>query len=136
MEFSLNDIDAAAYGLTFKKGTYAALRKPAKRKAGVENNWPDQHGTERENAPIFYDTRSITIPVLLEGTNELDAALKFQALKENVFDPGYFNFKAHALNRQFTFIYDDITDFQEFGSCLTFNLIVLDDFPHLKTAIV
>lgn len=133
--FYFDNTPASDYRLTFLDGCYKELRKPAKPKGTLINNWPDEHGTERDLSTRYLETRTLTLPVMIEGVSEVDFSLKHQAFNDWILAAGYFDLKVERLNRIYTLIYDDISDYRDFYTFCTFNLILLDDYPHIITPI-
>ncbi|TZF81821.1 hypothetical protein FW774_17345 [Pedobacter sp. BS3] len=133
--FKINNVDAATYGLMFLQGTYKELLKLAKRKPGVETNWNDENGTERDDEQTVFESRILNIPVLLKGNDTADYIAKLQAFKELIETAGYFNFKAYGINRQYTLLYSDVSNWQDYGSIASFNLVLIDDYPATITPI-
>lgn len=135
MSFLINDQNAqTVFGLTFLKGTYKALQKLPKRKPGIEIEWADEHGSERDVEVIYYHSRSLTLPVLIESTAANSFEDNLQLFREFITTVGYFNLKAVEKNRQYTLLYDDVSDYEEFEDHATFNLLLIDDFPHITDA--
>ncbi|RQO78115.1 hypothetical protein DBR40_09195 [Pedobacter sp. KBW01] len=128
-----NNTPAINYGVVFLEDTYKELRKPAKVKEGLTNNWPDQNGTERDVATRVLETRTLTVPIMVEGTSEADFNLKHQAFVDWIVTAGYFDLKVQRTNRIYRLIYSDVSDYKDYYDHCTFNLILFDDYPHLKT---
>lgn len=133
--FDFNTTPATSFGVTFLDGTYAELFKPAKPKDGLVNDFPDSHGAERDLQNRVLASRTLTLPVLLEGTSEDDFVAKLDAFNLWLKDAGYFLLKCYRYNRQFTLCLSDITDFKGYATDCTFNLILIDDYPHIHPSI-
>lgn len=133
--FDFNITPATTFGVTFLDGTYAELLKPAKPKDGVVNDWLDQSGAERDLVDRVLASRTLTLPVMLEGASEADFILKLDAFAEWLKNAGYFLLKCYRLNRKYTLCFTDITDFKGYADHCTFNLVLIDDYPHLHPAI-
>lgn len=124
---------ASVYGLTFLEDTYQELRKPAKVKEGLTNNWADEHGTERDLQSRVFETRTLTLPVLIDGSNELDFSQKHQAFIDFIVNAGYFFLKVQRTNRIYKLVYADVTNYKDYYDHCTFDLILFDDYPQLTT---
>lgn len=134
MDFKINDIATATMGIVFLEGVYDELTKPPVPKDTLVNDWDDEHGTERDVTSRVYKSRSLQLPVMIEGSSRADFLSKKQALVALLLT-GYFNLKCYAINRQFNLIYVDASDFKDYDTYCTMKLIVEDDYPHLNTPI-
>lgn len=131
MSFLIDDQDSQViFGLTFLRGTYKALQKFPEPKPGVENDWEDENGTDRDLTDRQFKTRSLSIPVLLEGDDENDFEDKLQTFREYITTCGYFNLKVLEKNRQYTLLYANISEYNEYSDHAAFTLELLDDYPH------
>lgn len=132
----INDqVSQVQYGLTFLDGTYTELLKPAKPKERFSNNWRERHGTERDVTNPKLESRTLTLPVMIEGSSENDFLSKHQSFTEWIQAAGYFNLKSYRLNRAYSLLYADATDYIGYATHCTFKLVLTDDFPHIITAI-
>ncbi|WP_147284250.1 hypothetical protein [Sphingobacterium spiritivorum] len=120
-------------GLLFLEDSYKELRKPAKVKDAIVNNWQDQHGTERDLQSRKFETRTLTIPVMIEGNNETDFSIKHQTFFDFIVYAGYFDLKVQRTGRIYKLVYSDVSDYKDYYDHCTFNLILFDDYPQLKT---
>lgn len=134
MDFKINDIDTATMGIVFLEGVYDELTKPPVPKDTLVNDWDDEHGTERDVTSRVYKSRSLQLPVMIEGSSRADFLSKKQAFVALLLT-GYFNLKCYAINRQFNLIYMDASDFKDYSTYGTMNIIVEDDYPQLNTPI-
>jgi len=128
-----NNTLASVYGATLLDGAYQELRKPAKVKEGLTNNWPEENGTERDLTTRVFETRTLTIPIMIEGTSEADFNQKHQDFIDWIVTAGYFDLKVQRTNRIYKLVYSDVSEYKDYYDHCTFNLILLDDYPHLKT---
>ena len=128
--FLLNNTNASAMGIFFEDGTNKELLKMAKLKPGITQDWMDEHGTERDDTNLFYESRVLNLPVMLIGANETDLLTKFQAFKDFLMN-GYFMLKCQKLNRQYKLLYSDMTNVDWQPEFVTFTLTLIDDFPQL-----
>lgn len=128
MDFAINNTDTTTIGLSFQDAVYAELLKPAKAKDTLFNNWPDEHGTERDLESRVYESRTLSLPAILQGSSVADFTAKLAAFNALMLDD-YFNLKAYSINRQFTLCYSEVTNFVSYDTFCTFNLIVFDDYP-------
>ena len=124
------------YGLTFLKGTYGELLKPAKPKERFANDWREHHGTERDVTNPKLQSRTLTLPAMIEGNSETQFLTRLKNFTDWIQGAGYFNFKCYRHNRAYNLLYVDITDYVAYEMHCTFNLVVVDDFPHIITPIV
>lgn len=128
-----NNTLASVYGATFLEDSYKELRKPAKVKEGLTNNWAEQNGTERDLTTRVLETRTLTLPMMIEGDSEADFNTKHQAFIDWIVTVGYFDLKVQRTNRIYKLVYSDVSDYKDYYDHCTFNLILFDDYPHLKT---
>lgn len=135
-KFFINEVDASEMGLMFRDGTYRELNKLPKAKQTLQRSWADQHGTEVDTAAVFFETRTLTLPMLLSGSDELDYLQKLADLNDFFLTPGYFTLGAEGINRLLTLRYVEVTDWQDLDFCASFNLILADDFPQTITPLV
>lgn len=133
--FDFNTTPSTFYGVTFLEGVYAELQKPAKAKDGIVVDWIDQNGKQRDLTARTLETRTLVLPVLLEGNNETDFLNKLEAFETWYKNAGYFDFKVYRMNRKYKLCYSEVTEFKGYYDHCTFNLVLFDDYPHLKQAI-
>lgn len=134
VQFEINNVDSETVGIIFLEGVYDELTKPPVPKDTLVNDWTDQHGKERDVANRVYKSRSLQLPIMIEGNSRADFLIKKQAFVALLIS-GYFNLKCYDINRQFNLIYIDANDFKDYGSYCTMNLQVEDDYPQLNTPI-
>lgn len=129
MDFAINNTNTEAMGVSFSDPVYAELLKPAKAKDTLFNDWPDEHGTERDLESRVYETRVLNLPVILQGNSVADFTTKLKNFNALML-LGYFNLKAYSINRQFTLCYSEATNFNSYDTFCTFTLVVFDDYPN------
>ncbi|MES2651264.1 MAG: hypothetical protein V4663_05960 [Bacteroidota bacterium] len=105
-------------------------------KDGLINDWIDQHGTQRDLEERFLQSRRLEVPIILVGDDEQDYDEKYTTFFTLMENTGYFDLKVEWQNRIYKLLYDGVTDFQDFDDHCTCKLILIDDFPQIKTPIV
>ena len=121
------------FGITFLEGFYQELLKLPKVKEGLTQNWPDQHGTERDLVSRKFESRVLNLPVLLEGANTADFLIKLHAFQSFCLLGNYFDLDVPELNRRFKLCYSDCTNYSYGETNAMFTLVVIDDFPNTIT---
>ena len=131
-QYNINGSDAFdTYGLVFMEGTLEELMTLAERKPGVENNWPDEDGTERDLDSIQYQSRELTINCLMVGDDKADFLAKYSAFKAFIIAAGYFDFINIKFSKRWKLLYDSMEDYKQLDvKSATFSLNLIDDFPH------
>ena len=143
-KYFLNSADAfGTYGLTFRPGIYNELLKLPKRKPGYEKSWTDQNGTERDLTTVYFESRTLNIPVTISAKSESEFYSRYAAFTAFIMSSGYFNFDVVEMNRRFSLLYQDMTSFDKLTIIKNnneiycdFNLQLIDDFPTTFTPIV
>ncbi|PSL06537.1 hypothetical protein [Cecembia rubra] len=141
-KFQINGADAyTLYGVLFLEGTLKELIRLPRRKEGYARNWPDENGTERDLSVNAFESRELTLPLLLIGSSRTDFNNKMAAL-ENILTDDEIILDSIDLNRRFKLLYrqmNEITDLQYHpsGDCFAvFSLEMYDDYPTEKFDIV
>ena len=131
-QYTINGSDAFdTYGLVFMEGTFEELMTLAERKPGVENNWPDEDGTERDLDSIQYQSRELSINCLMIGDDKADFIAKYNAFKAFIIAAGYFDFINLKFSKRWKLLYDSMEDYKQLDDhTATFSLNLIDDFPH------
>lgn len=127
-----NNTNAKAMGVTLLEGAYEQLVSFATPKEGEAQNWADQHGTDWQDGEIFYESRVLNLPIMIEGSNETDLQLKVQAFKDFL-RLGYFILKCQRLNRQFKLRHSGSSTITWQPTYIITTITVKDDFPNLTT---
>jgi hypothetical protein len=141
-KYYINGSDAyVLYGIVFTEGTIAELLRLPKRKDGYTRNWPDENGTERDLSVSVYESRTLTLPMLVIGRDRGEFNTRL-ALLESLLTAGpEIQLDCTDINRRFRLVYREmnpITDleYHSSGRCFAaFSLVLLDDYPAQKFAI-
>jgi len=130
-QYSINGSDAfTTYGIVFKEGTLEQLMTLPERKPGVENNWPDEDGTERDLEVIKYQSREVAVNCVMIGNSKADFKSKYEAFKAFLKDAGYFFLLNQEFQIQWKLLYDGMEDYvQDDLQTASFTLNLIDDFP-------
>lgn len=142
-KYFINGADAyMTYGVVFTEGTIRELIQLPRRKAGYVKNWPDENGTERDLDVSVFESRQISLPILLIGTNRSDFQSKLLALEALLTSGAEVILDSIDIGRRFKLVYQEmqsITDleFHSSGRCFAaFTLSFIDDYPTEKFTIV
>ena len=133
-EIFINDKDAwLEWNLLMTEGTYQALLEAPERKSGIEHNWLDEPGTEREDVAGIPSSRQVSIPCFIIGSDLAEATQKYFEFVHYILMAGYFILDVPPLGLQFKLLYQNITNLKKetkTGEIVyTFTLVVNDDFP-------
>ncbi|SHG08218.1 hypothetical protein [Pedobacter caeni] len=108
-------VDSGIYfGLVFKKGTYRELLKPGiPKEPEYKMNFPDMNGTKYDmGAPIYFESKKIKLPVMLEALNETDW-WEFYSRFDLFFSSNrFFRFEVIDLNRGFLLKYEGVDGYE------------------------
>lgn len=133
--FDINNVDAATKGITFLEGIYDELDKIPEPKDTLLNDWPDQHGKERDVTARFWKSTQMSVHILIKGNTRAEFVANRQWLK-GILVAGYFNLKCHGINRQFNLVITGVGSQKYYGNIGEVTLLLEDDFPQLITPIV
>lgn len=131
-QYEINGNDAfTTFGLVFKEGSIEELMRLAERKPEYEFSWPDEDGTVRDVSDIKYQSKEMTIPCVLVGASKVDFSNKYNAFKAFIIGAGYFDLLAVEFGRRWTVLYQKMENYkQDDYNIASFNLILVDDYPH------
>lgn len=135
--FKIKGADAlSTYGLRFLEDVYDELLRFPKIKPGVENNWQDQHGTERDVTASYLESNEFNLKMLLHGANAVDFQSKYAAFIAFFSTPGYFNLDVVFLNRRYRLLNRGISETRVLNNrAMEFTWQLVDDFPQTVTPI-
>lgn len=130
-QYLINGLNAfTTYGLIFKEGTFEELMRLPERKPGVENDWPDQDGIERDLQVIKYQSKQVSVNCVLSAVDQADFKVKYTALKTFLKDAGYFFLLNQSFQIQWKLLYQSMEDYvQDDLRTASFTLNLIDDFP-------
>lgn len=131
-QYTINGNDAFdTYGLVFQEGTLNELMRLPERKAGVEHDWPDEDGTQRDLTDLKYASRQLSLKCLLVGDSKADFLQKYDALKTFFVGAGYFDLISLRFSKRWKLLYNSMADYkQESENAATFTLELIDDYPN------
>jgi len=119
-KYFFNNLDAyTTYGVVFKKGTFAEL-------LSIPGAWPDE-------------TRKLGLPILIEGKNDSDFWVKYNAFRTFITTSEDFTFLVDGLYRRFKLSYESMSAFKMLTNITggnkvycDFVLNLIDDYPDVK----
>jgi len=142
---NINGQDAyTTYGISFRPGVYAELLKAPKRKAGYEYNWGDEDGIETDpnEVPVF-ERQTYNLPIYMEAMSESAFYLKYNALRNFLFNAKEFNLDFLKMGRRFKVRYADMSSFKNLTRINGNNIVgcyitiqLTDDYPKDTFAII
>lgn len=136
-KYEINNQDIwTTWRMVFQNDTISTLMQLAERKEGYAYSWPDEDGTERDLTVLKYNTRELSIDVLLAGDSAADFKAKYDAFKAYIIAAGYFNLDCLALQKRWKLLYQRMAGYKQLDlASARFTLILLDDFPNETFAI-
>ncbi len=111
-KYFINNVDIfLQWGIIIKKGVFSELLRFPKRKELLTHNWNDEHGTERDDTPLF-DSMKVSMDIVFIAANEADFWTKYTDFYNFILASGYFVFRSEDLNKEFIYLYDEMTPFK------------------------
>lgn len=120
-KYYINGLDAyLTYGLVFRKGTNSEL-------LSMPGAWPDE-------------TRKMALPIVIEGKDESDFWVKYNAFRSFITSGDDFTFLAENLHRRYKVSYESMSSFKTLTHITgggkvycDFVLNLIDDYPDVYT---
>lgn len=137
-DFKINGFDTSRWSMFFADGTYQELVKaPTKKVSPLNFNWSDEHGEQVDRSYNFYESKMMSLPVVMHNSTELELLLKYNQFVNEVLVAGSdIMLSVSFLNRVFKLRYTSVTNVKWDNDLVTFNVELVDDYPHLITPIV
>lgn len=134
-----NDL-SATYGIDILAGGYEILQQAPKRKDIYSHSWNDENGTDREISAVYFESKSMAIPLFIQADDISDYKTKITAFNAIVLAAARFTIDIISLDRRWSLLFDSISEmkfyrFSDSGVIGTFTLNVIDDTPQTITAI-
>lgn len=136
--FKINGFDSAKWNLSFEDGTYQELVKaPVKKVSPLNFNWADEHGEQVDRLYNFYESKSLSLPVFIDAASEAAMLMKYNQFVNEVLVTGSdVVLSVEFFNRKYNLRYVSTSNTKWYDEVVTFNIELVDDFPHLNTPIV
>lgn len=136
-KYYINTLDVAKqWGIIFEKGTFNELLKFPARRDEYSQVWKDEDGTQRYTDDVFFDTRELSLSIVIVGTDENDFKTKLKSFRDYLMQSGYFTFDCVELDMRFTLLYKDMQSVTMMTKikgmekvAARFKLTLQDDYP-------
>ena len=116
----INGTDISTWGVLLLKGTYEALLKPAPMKDWIFNSSRLAHGVEYLERSAKFNSRSISISVLIEGiahdnvSAESDYLSKYSSFLDAI-SQGVFSLSVPTLGLTYKLVYNECSSYGDYG---------------------
>lgn len=131
-DFAINGFDTnVKWSLAFEDGVYKVLiEAPRRKQSPLEMDWTDEDGVETDRLYNKYESKQMVLPVFITADSERALLTKYNSFVQDVILSGAdIVLDVEFLNRRFTLRYIDVSDTFWSEEVVTFNLVVMDDYP-------
>lgn len=113
-EVTIDTIDIwTTYGAFLLRGSYNDLLKPAKRKASLSNNWPEQNGLEIDLTAPKFEAKDAELTFMITASSESQWWTRYNAFFTLLKGSGQRSLYVRELNTTFLVYYKEVTTYEQ-----------------------
>ena len=113
-DVTIDTIDIwTTYGAFLLKGSYDSLMRPAKRKASLSNNWPEENGLEIDLTVPKFEAKDADLSFILSASNETEWWTRYNAFFALLKTAGERSLYVAELNKTVMIYYQEVTSYEQ-----------------------
>lgn len=113
-EVTIDTIDIwTQYGAFIVKGGFDDLLKPARRKASLTNNWPEQNGVEIDLTAPRYEAKDADVTFIISASSESAWWARYNAFVSQLQQAGERSLYIKELSKTFAVYYKEAVDYSQ-----------------------
>ena len=123
-EVTIDTIDIwTAHGAILLRGSYNDLLKPARRKASLSNNWPEQNGLEIDLAEPKYEAKDVDLTFMITASDESIWWTRYNAFFTLLKGSGQRSLYIRELGTTFLVYYKEVTTCEQLTTFKSTSLV-------------